>query len=285
MKSIIYTLVAIILFGMVATGLTRKPANHHKIIIQSTESQISTSSLTKSVDIISARLKSFGVEKFEVTVIAKNQIQVILTNDTEMKLVQKLITQKGVLEFYETWNYLQLKQLLKDDTQLLSLMHSKPPRDSSAEIGCTTPSQVNLVNDYLNAAQLGQRYKFVWSDLFEKTEVCLYALKPDERNGALLNGSAIERMTAKTDSKSKKDYIDINFKKSAISLWSDATKRNINKSIALLLDEKVLMAPSIRSEINGGNCEITGSFTQRELRFIAAIGNNGELPVGFVLLR
>jgi preprotein translocase subunit SecD len=68
-------------------------------------------------------------------------------------------------------------------------------------------------------------------------------------------------------------------------LWADATKRNINYSIALLLDDKVLMAPTIRSEINGGNCEITGNFTQRELRFIAAIGNNRELPVGFVLLK
>ena len=160
MKSIIYVLVAVILFGMVATGLKSKPNNRHKILIQSTESQITASELTRSVDIISARLKSFGADKYEVKAIGKNQIAVILANDNEMKLVQRLITQKGVLEFYETWNYLQIKQLLKNDTQLLSLLQSKTPRDSSAEIGCTTPSRINLVNDYLKATQPGQKCRF-----------------------------------------------------------------------------------------------------------------------------
>ena len=74
MKSIIYVLVAVILFGMVATGLKSKPNNRHKILIQSTESQITASELTRSVDIISARLKSFGADKYEVKAIGKNQI-------------------------------------------------------------------------------------------------------------------------------------------------------------------------------------------------------------------
>jgi preprotein translocase subunit SecD len=285
MRTIIFSLVAMILFGMVATGLTKKPNNTHQIIIQAVDSNIAASSLARSVEIITGRLKSFGTDKFDVTAIGNNRIRIVLTNNRDLKTIEQLVTEKGVVGFYETWNYSSLKGLLHDDTLLFSLLHTKAPDGSHAEIGCTTFSEAKKVNDYLNGAGLDQKCKFVWSGLFENSAHCLYALKLENGKGVLLTGSDIERCTAKFDSSAKKDFIDLRFKKAAIGLWSAITKRNLNQSIVLLLDNKVVFAPMVRTEINGGNCEITGDFSQTEVRYIAAMGGNGELPVSFGLIR
>jgi len=276
-------LVAILLFGMIATGFLQKPDNTPKIIIQSTDSKIDASSFSRSVEIISNRLKSFGSVKFDVKVVGINRIQVDLKDEQDLKLVENLITRKGVVEFYETWNYKNLSRFLPNDTLLLSLMHVKTPGEFSANLGCTTASNRKKVNDYLNTAGLDQQCKFAWSDLFDHSEVCLYALKLD--NGSLLNGSDIESCTAKYDLVSKKEFIDLRFRKQVVSLWAEITKRNMNHSIAILLDNKVIVAPTVRSEINGGNCQITGDFTQIQVRYIAAMVSNCDLPVSFEIIK
>jgi preprotein translocase subunit SecD len=185
--------------------------------------------------------------------------------------------------FYETWNYKSLATLLHNDTLLLTLMHVKAPGEFSANLGCTTSAGVKQVNDYINVAGLNQYCKFAWSGLFDNSEACLYALKLD--NGILLKGSDIESCTAKHDSVWKNEVIDLRFRKTVVGLWAEITKRNINHSIAILLDNKVIVAPMVRSEINAGNCQITGDFTPIQVKYIAALVGNGELPVSFELIK
>ena len=83
----------------------------------------------------------------------------------------------------------------------------------------------------------------------------------------------------------KKDYLGIKFKKSAIGLWADITKRNINNCIAIVLDESVIAAPKVMSEIPSGNCQISGDFTQSQLEYIVALCSNGELTVNFIVVK
>lgn len=42
--------------------------------------------------------------------------------------------------------------------------------------------------------------------------------------------------------------------------WALLTKQNINKSIAIVLDNYVYSAPNVSNEITGGNSQITGHF-------------------------
>ena len=132
---------------------------------------------------------------------------------------------------------------------------------------------------------LEQLKKEAWSQHFDGSEVCLYALKTNGGNAALLSGADIESVTSNQDKTSKNNEIDIRFKKSSVKLWAKATKRNINNAIAIVLDNNVISAPIVCSEINGGHSTITGNYTQAEVRYIAAIGNNGELPLHFKILK
>lgn len=286
MKTKIYVLVAIIIFGIIATNFTKKSNSTHRILIQSTDSEISSSLLFKSAQIITNRLKSFSSEKFDIiTIPEKNQIQVILSNNWDIKTTENLITQKGTLEFYETYNFKNLVELLKDESKIVSLLHGEAPSDSSAKIGCISYTEVNKVNEYLNSLEINQQCKFVWSNFFENSDVCLYALRQENGNGVLLGGTDIESFKFKNDTIHPEYYIEFKFEKSVVQLWSDITKRNINNAIAVVLDNYVIFAPVVRSEINEGNCQITGDFTQDQVRYIAAIGDNGELPISFKVVK
>ena len=96
----------------------------------------------------------------------------------------------------------------------------------------------------------------------------------------ILEGKNIESMKSMLD-QSDQPYAAIQFKKEAVSLWAEATRRNLNKSIAVVLDNQVIYDPLVREEISNGSCIITGNFTAEELQYFSILGNNGELPVAF----
>ena len=60
--------------------------------------------------------------------------------------------------------------------------------------------------------------------------------------------------------------------------WAQLTKANINRAIAIVLDNSVYSAPRVNGEISGGNSEITGNFTIEETKDLANTLNSGKMP-------
>jgi len=60
--------------------------------------------------------------------------------------------------------------------------------------------------------------------------------------------------------------------------WRKLTAENIDKRVAIVLDNYVYSAPVIRGEIPSGNTEITGKFTIEEAKDLANILKAGTLP-------
>lgn len=287
MKTLKYLFIAIFLFFMFIMGIAGKPGTTRTLLIQSTDRDISTFSLSQSAAVITNRLKNFSQGKFEVTVLpSKKQIRVSLPNDQDLETAEKLVTQKGALELYETYSYKSITSLLNDGgSRLKSLIHRDDPRDSSANLGCTLPADMHKVSEYLDSVRLNQSCKFAWNNLFKNSEVCLYALKTDNGQGALLKSSDLEGFKLSSEGKSKQYFIDFKVKEPKKGLWADITKRNIDRSIAIVLDNHVIYAPVVRDVITGGNCQVSGDFTRSELSFIVAIGNSGELPSMFIIVK
>ena len=279
MKTIINSCIAICIIGILAMGFSNKTNTQNRILIQSDDSQASSIQLTKSADIISARLKDFSLDKFEVNVILeKKQIEVKLTGNEDTKTVENLLVHKGTLTFYETFSRKGLTELLRENNQLFSMLNVNSAHDSSSVIGCTSSIEIQNVNDYLNTLERNQKCRFAWNHNFDDSKICLYALKTD----ALLKGKDIESVKANY---ANNNEIEITLKKSSVKLWADATNRNIGNTIAIVLDDDVIYAPVVRSVINGGHCTITGNLTKTEAAYIASLGNNGELPVGFKVVK
>ena len=77
----------------------------------------------------------------------------------------------------------------------------------------------------------------------------------------------------------------ITFKEKVWKLWKDATIRNMNKSIAFVIDNKVYFAPRILGEIPHGKISLTGSgFSKTEVRKLVAIISSGRVPLKFTIV-
>ena len=60
--------------------------------------------------------------------------------------------------------------------------------------------------------------------------------------------------------------------------FAEVTAANIGKPFAIVLDKRVISAPTIRSAITGGNGIITGRFTEEDAHQLALLLSSGALP-------
>ncbi|MBT7463520.1 MAG: protein translocase subunit SecD, partial [Bacteroidetes bacterium] len=72
---------------------------------------------------------------------------------------------------------------------------------------------------------------------------------------------------------------------SGADLWADATRRNVNKTIAFVLDDKLYSAPIVNAPIIGGRASISSNFSKSEAAYIASLGKNGELPIDLKIIK
>ena len=106
----------------------------------------------------------------------------------------------------------------------------------------------------------------------------LYALKITEPNGrAPLEGDVI------TSSKDDFDQmghpsVSMQMNSDGARRWSQITKQNIGRGVAIVLDDAVYSAPRILSQIDGGNSQITGNFTIEDTKDLANTLNSGKMP-------
>ena len=106
----------------------------------------------------------------------------------------------------------------------------------------------------------------------------LYAIKVTERNGrAPLEGDVI------TDAKDEFDQngqpcVSMKMNVDGARRWAALTKANLKRSVAIVLDDNVYSAPTVQSEITGGNSQITGHFTTEDTRDLANVLKSGKMP-------
>ena len=78
--------------------------------------------------------------------------------------------------------------------------------------------------------------------------------------------------------------VDFEFNSKGASAFARVTRDNIGKPFAIVLDNKVISAPVIRSEIPGGRGQITGSFSVDEVNRLALLLRSGALPAALSII-
>ena len=97
-----------------------------------------------------------------------------------------------------------------------------------------------------------------------------------------LTGGVVEEAKASLGSvgsgNSGQPLVSLEMNNDGSKIWSRVTGANIGERIAIVLDKKVHMAPSIREKIPGGRTQIEGFSGINEARDIAIILKAGALP-------
>ena len=106
----------------------------------------------------------------------------------------------------------------------------------------------------------------------------LYALKITEPSGrAPLEGDVITNAKDDFDQMGHPS-VSMQMNSDGARRWSQITKQNIGKAVAIVLDDAVYSAPRILTQIDGGNSQITGNFTIEDTKDLANTLNSGKMP-------
>jgi SecD/SecF fusion protein len=107
--------------------------------------------------------------------------------------------------------------------------------------------------------------------------VPIYAIKTNGKDKAELEGDAIRNASHGYDQFGKVE-INMQMNSSGARKWAELTGRNVNKPIAIALDNLVYSAPNVESQITGGSSRISGSYTIEQAEDLSNILKSGKLP-------
>ena len=99
-----------------------------------------------------------------------------------------------------------------------------------------------------------------------------------------LTGSMVSRATIQFNQNTNAPQVGLNFTTDGAKLFSSITKDNIGNYVGIFLDGALISAPVVQGEIDGGQAQITGTFTLPEVQTIVRDLNFGALPVPISLI-
>ncbi|ESQ76375.1 protein translocase subunit SecD [Asticcacaulis sp. AC402] len=110
---------------------------------------------------------------------------------------------------------------------------------------------------------------------------------PDESQGGaplavrrqiLVSGNNLTKASVGSEQNTARPAIDFSFDGEGSRKFGEATRLNVGRRFAIILDGKIVSAPNIISPITGGSGQITGSFTPQEASELVNVLNGGALP-------
>jgi len=94
----------------------------------------------------------------------------------------------------------------------------------------------------------------------------------------LMTGEYITDARVRPTSGLEGPYVELILNAAGARLFEKITAENVNRRLAIVLDNRVYSAPVIKERIGGGRASITGSFDIKEARDLAIVLRAGALP-------
>jgi len=95
---------------------------------------------------------------------------------------------------------------------------------------------------------------------------------------ALVTGEMLTDASGGFNSQTGRPVVNFRFNGQGAKRFADATAQNVGKRFAIVLDNKVISAPSINEPITGGSGQISGNFTTESANNLAILLRAGALP-------
>ncbi len=155
----------------------------------------------------------------------------------------------------------------------------------SAMVGRAHYKDTATINTYLKLSQVRILFprdlRLLWGvKAMDKAESIyeLYAIKTYNKTKAPLDGGVITE--ARDEIADQKGGAEVTMAMNAegAKIWARLTGANVERCIAIVMDNYVYSAPRVNAEITGGRSQITGGFTISEAKDLANVLKSGKLP-------
>ncbi|MCF8416849.1 MAG: protein translocase subunit SecDF [Crocinitomicaceae bacterium] len=161
-------------------------------------------------------------------------------------------------------------------------------------MGYVSPEDKSAVDAILSRkdvmAVFPEDLKFMWSADLEKVETnskerahMLYAIRVPETGKAKVGGKDIKTASTGYDQNSGKITVDLSMTEEGADKWALMTSDNVERIVAITMDNVVYSAPRVMNAITGGNTQISGTFSIDEAKDLAGLLNGGALPAPCII--
>jgi SecD/SecF fusion protein len=153
---------------------------------------------------------------------------------------------------------------------------------ASGYFGYIQKKDTGLLNSYLNLegfkSKLPANAKFVYGKAEPNASVLpIYVIKTLDNGQAKIDGDHVANSFQSYDQNGQ-PAISMEMTTTGAALWAKMTRENVDKPIAIVLDNLVYSAPNVNGEIKDGSSQISGRFSLKEASDLADILQSGKLP-------
>jgi preprotein translocase subunit SecD len=219
--------------------------------------------IEQALETIRNRVDQFGVSEPTIHRQAKYELVIQLPGVKDAQRAIDLVGKTAILEF----------KLLDDESPVAAQLPGSIPSDQEDEI----------ISQYADQIPDGDEIMFgkvLDKDTGIETKL-VYLIKKQ----GLMTGEFLTEARVNIDQRFNEPYVGISFNPTGAKLFEQITNNNVNKRLAIILDNNVYSAPNIRERIAGGNAQITGSFSMQEARDLAIVLRSGSLPAPLKMLQ
>lgn len=203
------------------------------------ETAIKKMATEQALETIRNRIDEFGVSEPDIRIQGENRILLQLPGITDPDRAKNLIGKTAQLTF----------QLVNDESDISAALAGNPPVGSEI-----------LYEETIDQAT-GTKSRIP------------YLIKKQ----ILLDGSLLINARVEFD-QFQQPQVGIEFSRKGARIFDRITSQNVNRRLAIILDNKVYSAPNIQERIAGGKAVITGSYSLNEAKDLAIALRAGSLP-------
>ena len=288
-------------FSVIFQGLVAPGSNDDKVradLKQEVKDRVDNS----ATNVLRNRIDQFGVVSPNIQVLQGKDGQILLElpGVKDHERVRELLQRSANLEFYETYTVDQIANALSALYSRLNadtLYNAAPlaavlaSQGNGATVGYAPDVRAMSQVDELLASPVAKNLlpsdlRLRWGvkamtriDPTTGQEINfgypLYALRATGGKPAL-DGKAVSDASSDFDNL-RGNEVSMRMNPEGARAWARITAANVNRQVAIVLDDQVYSAPNVNQAIEGGQSSITGDFTIDEAKDLANVLKSGKM--------
>ncbi len=288
-------------FSVIFQGLVN-PGSSDDQVRTKLKSEVKDRVDNSATNVLRSRIDQFGVVSPNIQVLQGKDGQILLElpGVKDHERVRELLQRSANLEFYETYTVDQIANALSSAYTRLNadtLYNAAPlaqllaSQGSGATVGyapdARAMAQINtLLESSVAKSVLPSDLRLRWGvkpvvrvDPATKQEYNfgfpLYALRTSGGK-PVLDGKAVSDASANYDN-FRGNEVSMRMNPEGSRAWARITSANLNRQVAIVLDDQVYSAPTVNSVIEGGSSSITGDFSLDEAKDLSNVLKSGKM--------
>ncbi|MEW5742026.1 MAG: protein translocase subunit SecD [Myxococcota bacterium] len=272
---------------------TRQSRNGAALVLKLNDAQVDyfmNEAVDQAMLVIRKRIDKWGVAEVDVRRLGTDSIQISLPGQSDPEQAKELIGTTAQLEF----------RLVDENPEVFKQLYESTPPDPNAGISLVTTREDEDGSapppPYLVGTDREALINYVKGKAPEGKQILLHCVESENGKSCLkyftflvgkdvpLTGDSLTGAEASQNPQDNSVQVNFQFDAQGASDLDQLTGANVNKRMAIVLDENVVMAPTIQERISGGSGRITlgrrGNVQERlkEAQMLSLALKAGALP-------